>query len=83
MEGVETVGPVTALEVLAEFPREGIKPLQDFRQWSSRVKVGDGEGVWHARREQDQGEAEEAEPAPGLPQQGRGARLSQPCRGHQ
>ena len=37
-EGVETVGPVTALEVLAEFPGEGIKPLQDFRQWSSRVK---------------------------------------------
>jgi DNA excision repair protein ERCC-5 len=36
--GVEIVGPVTALEVLAEFPGEGIKPLQDFRQWSSRVK---------------------------------------------
>ena len=32
------MGPVTALEVLAEFPGEGIKPLQDFRQWSSRVK---------------------------------------------
>ena len=37
-EGVEIVGPVTALEVLAEFRGEGIKPLQDFRQWSSRVK---------------------------------------------
>jgi len=37
-EGVETVGPVTALEVLAEFPGEGISPLQDFKQWSGRVK---------------------------------------------
>ena len=43
---------------------------------------GDGEGVWHARREQDQGEAEEADPALGLlPQQGRGVGLPQPCRG--
>ena len=37
-EGVETKGLVTALEVLAEFPGEGVKPLQYFRQWSSRVK---------------------------------------------
>jgi len=37
-EGVDTVGAVTALEVLAEFPGEGIQPLQEFRQWSSRVK---------------------------------------------
>eukprot|EP00092_Neocalanus_flemingeri_P018656 GFUD01020202.1.p1 GENE.GFUD01020202.1~~GFUD01020202.1.p1 ORF type:complete len:1186 (-),score=434.58 GFUD01020202.1:127-3684(-) len=37
-EGVETVGPVTALEVLAEFPGEGIRPLQDFKLWSGRVK---------------------------------------------
>ena len=37
-EGVKTKGLVTALEVLAEFPGEGVKPLQDFRQWSSRVK---------------------------------------------
>ena len=38
MEGVKTVGLVTALEVLAEFSGEGVKPLQYFRQWSSRVK---------------------------------------------
>jgi len=37
-EGVETVGPVTAMEVLAEFPGDGITPLQDFNKWSSRVK---------------------------------------------
>ena len=27
-EGVETVGPVTAMEILAEFPGEGLRPLQ-------------------------------------------------------
>ena len=27
-EGVETVGPVTAMEILAEFPGEGLTPLQ-------------------------------------------------------
>merc|ERR1719394_1092573 len=36
-EGVETVGPVTAMEILAEFPGEGLTPLQDFKQWSTRV----------------------------------------------
>ena len=28
-EGVETVGPVTALEILAEFPGENLQPLLD------------------------------------------------------
>lgn len=37
-EGLDTVGAVTGLEVLAEFPGEGIKPLHDFSQWSRRVK---------------------------------------------
>jgi len=37
-EGLDTVGAVTGLEVLAEFPGEGIQPLQDFSQWSRRVK---------------------------------------------
>ena len=36
-EGVKTVGLFTALEVIANFPGEGIEPLKDFRQWSSRV----------------------------------------------
>ena len=36
-EGIETVGPVTALEDLAEFPGDGLKPLHDFKA-GSRVK---------------------------------------------
>lgn len=32
-DGVEGVGPVTALEILAEFPGKGINPLKDFREW--------------------------------------------------
>lgn len=37
-EGLDTVGAVTGLEVLAEFPGEGLKPLQDFKEWSKRIK---------------------------------------------
>jgi DNA excision repair protein ERCC-5 len=36
-EGVEGVGPVTALEVLAEFPGDGLFPLIEFKSWWSRV----------------------------------------------
>merc|ERR1719319_1352440 len=32
-DGVEGVGPVTALEILAEFPGKGIDPLKHFREW--------------------------------------------------
>merc|ERR1719237_280348 len=40
--GIQDVGPVTALEVLAEFPGENLAPLNDFKTWWSRVK---GEGL--------------------------------------
>ena len=43
MEGV-----VIALEVLAEFPGEGMEPFQDFGQWSRRVKGVGWDEVWHA-----------------------------------
>jgi DNA excision repair protein ERCC-5 len=32
-EGVESVGPVTALEILADFPGNGLEPLLQFRRW--------------------------------------------------
>ena len=32
-EGIESVGPVTALEILAEFSSEGIEGLERFRDW--------------------------------------------------
>jgi DNA excision repair protein ERCC-5 len=32
-DGVESVGPVTALEILADFPGNGMEPLQKFRDW--------------------------------------------------
>merc|ERR1712013_910921 len=39
--GIQDVGPVTALEVLAEFPGENLAPLNDFKAWWSRV-IGEG-----------------------------------------
>ncbi len=36
-DGVEGVGPVTALEILAEFPGDGIEPLVEFKEWWSRI----------------------------------------------
>ena len=35
---METVGPVTALEILAEFPGEKLQPLLQFRDWSVRTR---------------------------------------------
>lgn len=32
-DGVESVGPVTALEILAEFPGPGLTPLKLFKSW--------------------------------------------------
>jgi 5'-3' exonuclease len=32
-DGVESVGPVTALEILAEFPGQGLEPLKTFKSW--------------------------------------------------
>ena len=44
-EGVETVGPVTALEILAEFPGENLQPLLQFRDWSVRTRGELGAGL--------------------------------------
>lgn len=32
-EGIEGVGPVTAMEIISEFPGEGIDALQKFKEW--------------------------------------------------
>lgn len=32
-DGIESVGPVTALEILAEFPGQGLEPLKNFKIW--------------------------------------------------
>ena len=32
-DGVDSVGPVTGLEVLAEFPGQGLEPLNIFKSW--------------------------------------------------
>lgn len=32
-EGIQGVGPVGALEILAEFPGEGLESLERFRDW--------------------------------------------------
>ena len=48
-EGVETVGPVTAMEILAEFPGDGLAPLQQFAAWRGRVGAGLGGEVVGSR----------------------------------
>jgi len=37
-EGIQGVGPVCALEILAEFPYEGIEALESFRDWLVSVQ---------------------------------------------
>ncbi|GIY63842.1 DNA repair protein complementing XP-G cells [Caerostris extrusa] len=32
-EGIDGVGPVTAMEILSEFPNEGIEALYEFKDW--------------------------------------------------
>ena len=44
-EGLENVGPVTAMEILAEFPGNGMEPLEKFKSWweecqSQAIKPG-------------------------------------------
>ena len=34
------MGAVTAMEVLAEFPGDGLAPLENFKVWSDRVEIG-------------------------------------------
>ena len=50
-EGVETVGAVTAMEVLAEFPGDGLAPLENFKVWSDRVAPEIGMPVGNKTRE--------------------------------
>jgi len=38
-EGVEGVGPVTALEILAEFSSDGIEGLEQFREWLLKIQT--------------------------------------------
>ena len=38
--GVESVGCVRALEILAEFPGEGLSGLRTFRRWWDGCKAG-------------------------------------------
>ena len=32
-DGIENVGPVSAMEILAEFPGCGLEPLKNFQKW--------------------------------------------------
>lgn len=32
-EGIQGVGPVCALEIMAEFPSDGLEALEQFRDW--------------------------------------------------
>ena len=38
-DGIETVGPVTGLEILAEFPGNGLEPLKLFKAWWNETKT--------------------------------------------
>ena len=38
-DGIESVGPVTALEILAEFPGQGMEPLRIFKSWWSEAST--------------------------------------------
>ena len=38
-EGIESVGPVTALEIMGEFPGDGLEPFRAFRDWLVRVQA--------------------------------------------
>lgn len=37
-EGLQGVGPVCALEILAEFPGEGLEQLENFKEWLARMQ---------------------------------------------
>jgi DNA excision repair protein ERCC-5 len=45
-DGIPDVGPVTAMEILAEFPGTGVEPLKEFKKWwneqqgSGKLPVG-------------------------------------------
>ncbi|KAF8771146.1 DNA excision repair protein ERCC-5-like [Argiope bruennichi] len=36
-EGIDGVGPVTATEILSEFPKEGIEALYEFKEWWTKA----------------------------------------------
>ncbi|KAG1675699.1 DNA repair protein complementing XP-G cells [Nymphon striatum] len=37
-DGIEGVGPITAMEILAEFPDDGLQPLFKFKEWWTKSK---------------------------------------------
>ncbi|XP_067127785.1 DNA excision repair protein ERCC-5 homolog [Centruroides vittatus] len=39
-QGIRGVGPVTAMEILSEFPGNGLESLQNFRKWWERFQHG-------------------------------------------
>ncbi len=41
-DGVDNVGPVTAMEIIAEFPGQGLQPLKDFSRWWREQKQSSG-----------------------------------------
>lgn len=44
-DGIMKVGPVTAIEVLSEFPGNGIDPLVKFKEWKDKYEKTRGERV--------------------------------------
>lgn len=50
-EGIMNVGPVTALEILSEFPGENMEPLTKFRNWKDKYNAAKGRLPGSKRRE--------------------------------
>lgn len=44
-EGIHTVGPVTAMEILAEFPGRDLEPLRSFRRWHEEQREARAQGI--------------------------------------
>ncbi|XP_015788132.1 DNA repair protein complementing XP-G cells homolog [Tetranychus urticae] len=51
-DGVESVGPVKALEILSEFPGEGLERLKSFKDWWNKKKKGNDKSPGNKQRAQ-------------------------------